>query len=55
MMSDRNKEIVKEVLIGMVAKEKLDKILEYLANTKEIKKEDILDIISSDEDIDFME
>ena len=55
MMSDRNKEIVKEILISMSAKEKLDKIIEYLGSHTEISKKDIMDIICEEESIDFME
>lgn len=54
MMSDKNKEIVKEILISMNAKEKLDKIIEYLGSHTEISKKEIMDIICEDENIDFM-
>ena len=54
MTSDKKKEIVKEILISMTAKEKLDKVVEYLGSRKEISKKEIMDIICEDEDIDFM-
>ena len=41
-------------LISMSAKEKLDKVVEYLGSHKEISKKEIMDIICEDEDIDFM-
>ena len=53
----RTKSIEQELaedLISMSAKEKLDKIVEYLGSHKEISKKEIMDIICEDEDIDFM-
>ena len=54
---DRTKSIEQELaedLMSMSAKEKLDKVVEYLGSHKEISKKEIMDIICEDEDIDFM-
>ena len=53
MISKKNQEIVQEVLISLVAKDKLEKIEEYLNEKEEIKKEDLLRIIKEVDEIDF--
>ena len=52
-MSNKNQEIAKEVLVSLVAKDKLDKIEEYLKEKEEIKKEDLLRIIREVDEIEF--
>lgn len=52
-MSKKNQEIAKEVLVSLVAKDKLDKIEAYLNEKEEIKREDLLSIIREVEEIDF--
>ena len=53
MISKKNQEIAQEVLISLVAKDKLDQIEEYLNEKEEIKKEDLLSIIQKVDEIDF--
>ena len=52
-MSKKNQEIAKEVLVSLVAKDKLDKIEQYLNEKEEIKREDLLSIIREVDEIDF--
>ena len=50
-MTKKNREIAHEVLISLVAKDKLDAIKLYLEKTKEIKKEELLAIIEETEEL----
>ena len=52
-MTDKKKEIVQEVLISLVAQEKLEEIKKYLKETEEIKKEDLVTIIEKTEETIF--
>lgn len=52
-MTKKNKEIAQEVLISLVAKDKLDEIKTYLEQTEEIKKDELLEIIEKMEEMMF--
>ena len=52
-MTSKQKEIVQEVLISLVAQEKLEEIKRYLEKTEEIKKEELVAIIEKTEDTIF--
>ena len=52
-MTKKNKEIAQEVLISLVAKDKLDEIKVYLEKTQDIKKEELFAIIEKTEEIMF--
>ena len=52
-MTKKNKEIAQEVLISLVAKDKLDEIKVYLEQTEDIKKEELLAIIEKTEEMIF--
>ena len=54
MLSKKNKELAQEVLISLVARDKLDKVKQYLKETKEIKKEELLAILEEGEEL-FLE
>ena len=49
----KNRELAQEVLISLVAKDKLDAIKTYLDKTEEIKKEELLAIIEETEELLF--
>ena len=50
-MTKKNRELAQEVLISLVAKDKLDAIKTYLDKTEEIKKEELLAIIEGTEEL----
>ena len=50
-MTKKNREIAHEVLISLVAKDKLDAVKVYLEKTEEIKKEELLAIIEETEEL----
>lgn len=52
-MTKKKKEIAQEVLISLVAQDKLDEIKIYLEKTQEIKKEELLAIIEKTEEMMF--
>ena len=52
-MTDKKKQIVQEVLISLVAQEKLEEIKKYLKETEDIKKEDLFAIIEKTEETIF--
>lgn len=51
MLSSKNKEIAQEVLISLVARDKLDQVKQYLKETKDIKKEELVAIIEENEEM----
>lgn len=51
MLSNKNKELAQEVLISLVARDKLDQVKQYLKETKEIKKEELLAILEEREEL----
>ena len=52
-MTNKNKEIAQEVLISLVARDKLEEIKRYLEKTEEIKKEELWELIEKTEEIGF--
>ena len=50
-MTKKNRKLAQEVLISLVAKDKLDAIKTYLDKTEEIKKEELLAIIEETEEL----
>ena len=52
-MTKKQKEIAQEVLISLVAQDKLEEIRTYLEQTEEIKKEELLAIIDQTEEMLF--
>ena len=51
MLSKKNKELAQEVLTSLVARDKLDQVKQYLKETKEIKKEELLAILEESEEL----
>lgn len=47
-MTDKRKELMEEILISFAAKDKLDKIVNYLNKNDVINKQDLLDIINEE-------
>lgn len=47
MMSAKNQEIAHEVLISLIAKDKLDQIVAYLDSNEKIEKQTIMGIINN--------
>ena len=52
-MTKKQKEIAQEVLISLMAQDKLEEIKTYLKQTDEIKKEELLAIIEKTEEMQF--
>ena len=50
-MTKKNRKLAQEVLISLVAKDKLDAIKTYLDKTEEIKKEELLAMIEETEEL----
>ena len=53
MLSKKNREIAQEILISLVAKDKLEQVKQYLKEAKELKKEELLAIIEETEESFF--